>query len=66
MGWHLRKRLRSCTCDIQAIVLRCLAKDPVERFADIDSLDRALASSASAEGWSARDATVWWKEYGRE
>jgi eukaryotic-like serine/threonine-protein kinase len=31
--------------DLEAVVLRCLAKEPEERFPDVKSLDRALAAS---------------------
>jgi serine/threonine-protein kinase len=31
--------------ELEAVVLRCLAKDPKDRFPDVKSLDRALAAS---------------------
>jgi serine/threonine-protein kinase len=31
--------------DLEAVVLRCLAKEPEGRFPDVKSLDRALAAS---------------------
>jgi serine/threonine-protein kinase len=34
--------------DLQAVVLRCLAKDPAERFPDAPSLEQALAGCQTA------------------
>jgi tRNA A-37 threonylcarbamoyl transferase component Bud32 len=36
--------------DLEAVVLRCLEKDPAKRFPDADSLERALAGCACAAG----------------
>jgi hypothetical protein len=33
--------------DLQAVVLRCLEKDPRRRFAEVGSLDEALAGCGS-------------------
>ena len=48
--------------DLQAVVLRCLAKDPADRFCDADSLDRALAACACAGSWTSEKAAQWWQE----
>src|SRR5207249_4798494 len=34
--------------DLQAVIARCLRKDPEERFQDADSLEQALAACACA------------------
>jgi serine/threonine-protein kinase len=47
--------------DLQAVVMRCLAKEPVERYADAESLEAALASCHSAGAWSAKEAARWWR-----
>ena len=46
--------------DLEAVVLRCLAKSPADRFPDVRSLSRALASCASAADWDAECAEQWW------
>ena len=47
--------------DLDAIVLRCLAKKPVDRFQDVRDLGRALASCGSASEWGPREADEWWE-----
>jgi eukaryotic-like serine/threonine-protein kinase len=49
--------------DLQAIVLRCLEKDPSRRFPDARSLEQALASCAAADHWTAEEAALWWHEH---
>jgi eukaryotic-like serine/threonine-protein kinase len=46
--------------DLEAIVLRCLAKDPNDRFPDARSLEQALAGCGTSDDWSAKEAASWW------
>jgi serine/threonine-protein kinase len=46
--------------DLQAVVLRCLAKEPAERFPDVASLDGALAGCATVGQWTEEMAAAWW------
>jgi serine/threonine-protein kinase len=48
--------------DLQAVVLRCLAKDPARRFPAAGELDRALAGCACAGAWTGEVAACWWQE----
>src|SRR5262249_55480341 len=45
--------------DVEDVILRCLAKEPAERFAGAESLELALAQCRSASGWSQRGAALW-------
>jgi serine/threonine-protein kinase len=47
--------------DLEAVVLRCLAKNPDERFPTAKSLSEALASCAAAQEWGPNRAEVWWE-----
>jgi eukaryotic-like serine/threonine-protein kinase len=47
--------------DLQAVVLRCLEKDPTKRFPDADSLDQALNQCVCADRWTRERASGWWQ-----
>jgi serine/threonine-protein kinase len=47
--------------DLAAVVARCLAKDPNDRFPAAADLDRALAQCGCAADWSAERAAEWWQ-----
>jgi eukaryotic-like serine/threonine-protein kinase len=46
--------------DLAAVVGRCLAHEPAERYADAGELERALAGCACAGAWTAERAAAWW------
>jgi serine/threonine-protein kinase len=46
--------------DLAAVVLRCLAKKPEERFACVRELDLALTACACTADWCEADAAAWW------
>ncbi|MGE3805564.1 MAG: serine/threonine-protein kinase [Gemmataceae bacterium] len=48
--------------DLEAIVLRCLEKDPDLRYPDAASLEAALASCSAASLWSSGQALAWWRD----
>jgi eukaryotic-like serine/threonine-protein kinase len=47
--------------DLEAIVLRCLAKNPQDRYPNTASLARALDACADAPNWSPEHAALWWQ-----
>lgn len=49
--------------DLQAVVLRCLEKDPCRRFPDAHCLEQALTSCTTADQWTEEQATLWWHEH---
>ncbi len=49
--------------DVEGVVLRCLSRQPDERFRDIGSLDAALSGCGDATGWSQPEAEAWWREH---
>jgi serine/threonine-protein kinase len=48
--------------DLQAVVLRCLEKDPARRFPDADELAQALARCRCADRWTGEQAAAWWRD----
>jgi serine/threonine-protein kinase len=47
--------------DLAAVVARCLAKEPNDRFPSAADLGRALARCGCAADWSAERAAEWWQ-----
>jgi serine/threonine-protein kinase len=49
--------------DVQAVILRCLSKKPEDRFADVTSLEQALAACGVAGAWGEEQARLWWRSH---
>ncbi|MDO4558104.1 MAG: serine/threonine-protein kinase [Planctomycetia bacterium] len=58
----LRLRNPDVPEDLERVVLKCLAKRPVDRFENVDDLSRALDSCADAKSWSDAHAEFWWRQ----
>jgi eukaryotic-like serine/threonine-protein kinase len=48
--------------DLERVVMRCLAKDPVDRFADAATLEQALGACGCAVDWDHDRAAWWWQD----
>ena len=46
--------------DLEAVVMRCLAKKPEDRYPDARALAAALAACSSAADWNDEKADQWW------
>jgi serine/threonine-protein kinase len=51
--------------DLERVVLRCLAKNAADRFADAEGLERALGECACSGDWDRDRAARWWRDAGR-
>jgi serine/threonine-protein kinase len=57
----LRELRAEVPADLEAVILRCLRRNPEERFPDIGHVDRALAACACTTSWNAAEAAAWWQ-----
>jgi eukaryotic-like serine/threonine-protein kinase len=53
---------REVPLDLEAVIRRCLEKEPADRFPDVMSLEMALADCECAEAWTREAAARWWRE----
>ncbi len=49
--------------ELEAILMRCLAKAPKDRFASADELAQALRAVPPTPGWNDEEARRWWREW---
>jgi serine/threonine-protein kinase len=61
-----RRSGRPVSPGLEAVLLRCLAKDPAGRPGDAGELLRELEVCEVAGIWTAADAASWWAEHGKK
>lgn len=49
--------------DLERVILRCLEKQPDNRYATVESLNQALAGCAAASTWSEETSAEWWETH---
>ena len=49
--------------DLDAVILRCLAKDPADRFQTVGELEAALGACGVAAAWTDQSAEAWWQKH---
>jgi len=50
--------------ELDEVILRCLEKQPEDRFQDVATLRGMLERVPLAETWTSADAARWWQQYG--
>jgi serine/threonine-protein kinase len=58
-----RRGGRPIPADLERIVMKCLEKDPADRFDTADHLAAALDATASSAAWGVREAKGWWEQH---
>jgi serine/threonine-protein kinase len=57
------QRVPGIAKDLEALLLRCLEKDPSRRPVSADALRRELQTLQGASAWDEEDAAAWWRTY---
>ena len=58
-----RERVAGIPADFEAVILRCLAKRPEDRFGDARAVADALAACSCAVDWDEARAEAWWRAH---
>lgn len=57
---HPGRRSKGPSPEFDALVLKCLAKSPTDRYQAIEAFSAALDALPEADGWSNAQAEAWW------
>ncbi len=56
--------VRGVPPDLEAVIMRCLEKEPERRYPDMAALAQALAACIDHGRWTQEDARAFWEEHG--
>ena len=59
----LRERVADVPDDLEAVLMRCLAKKPEERYGSVAELRQALRRCVDSGLWTEKLATQWWSAH---
>lgn len=59
----LVERYPGVGADLNAVVLRCLAKDPASRFQTVEALKLAFTECRNVVPWTTKEAASWWRDH---
>lgn len=59
----LRQRRPDVPPDLEAVVMRCLAREPADRYPDAAGVAAALAACRAAGSWTDAAAADWWHRH---
>jgi serine/threonine-protein kinase len=63
---RLRDRVPDMPEDLEAVIARCLAKSPEERFQRVTEVAAALEATGAAGAWDRGKAEAWWRTHGAQ
>jgi serine/threonine-protein kinase len=52
------------SADLEMIIMRCLEKNPNERFQTAADLEQSLSECECADRWTQQRAAAWWRHHG--
>ncbi len=47
--------------DLEQVIMRCLEKNPLNRFGSALELEAALRNCSSSSDWNETKAAIWWQ-----
>jgi eukaryotic-like serine/threonine-protein kinase len=60
----LRELRPDVPAGLEIVIHRCLRRNPDERFANIQLVDKALTDCACSTAWNSEEASAWWQAAG--